>query len=64
MTGTHQLLTSWSNTDLDLHVELGTDAKCDVEGVGTVRFRLESRGFLGVADLLYVPELRTNVLSV
>ena len=50
--------------DLDLHVELGTHAKCGVEGVGTVRFQLESRGSLEVADVLYVSELRTNLLLV
>jgi hypothetical protein len=38
MTGTHDLFTRWSKIDSDLHVELGTHAKCVVEGVGTVRF--------------------------
>jgi hypothetical protein len=38
MTGTHELFTSWSETDSDLHVELGTHAKCGVEAVGTIRF--------------------------
>jgi hypothetical protein len=59
MMGTHELFTSWSETDSDLHVELGTHAKCGVEGVGTVRFQLESGGSLEVADVLYVP-LRRN----
>jgi hypothetical protein len=64
MMGTHELFTSWSETDSDLHVELDTHAKCGVEGVGTVRFQLESGGFLEVADVLYVPELKKNFLSV
>jgi hypothetical protein len=38
MTGTHELFTNLSKKDSDLHVELGTNAKCGVEGVGTVRF--------------------------
>jgi hypothetical protein len=60
MTGTHELFTSLSEKDLDLHVELGTNAKCGVEGVGTVRFQLESGGSLEVADVLYVPELKNE----
>jgi hypothetical protein len=64
MTGTHELFTSWSEIDSGLHVELGTHAKCGVEGVGTVRFHLESGGFLEVEDVLYVPELKKNLLSV
>jgi hypothetical protein len=64
MMGTHELFTSWSEMDSDLHVELGTHAKCGVEGVGTVRFQLESGGSLEVVDVLYVPELRRNLLSV
>jgi hypothetical protein len=34
MTGTHELFTSWLETESDLLVELGTHAKCGVEGVG------------------------------
>jgi hypothetical protein len=64
MTGTHELFTCFSEKDLDLHVELGTNAKCGVEGVGTVRFQLESGGSLEVADVLHVPELKMNLLSV
>jgi hypothetical protein len=58
MMGTHEFFTSWSETNSDLHVELGTHAKCGVEGVGIVRFQLESRGFLEVENVLYVPELK------
>jgi hypothetical protein len=58
MTGTHEFFTSWLETDSDRHVELGTHAKCGVEGVGTFEFQLESGGFLKVADVLYVTELK------
>jgi hypothetical protein len=64
MKGTHEFFTSWSETNSDLHVELGTHAKCGVEGVGIVRFQLESGGFLEVANVFYVPELKTNSLSI
>ena len=64
MTRTQELFANLSKEDLDLHVELGTNAKCVVEGVGTVRFQLESRGSLEVASVLYVSELKINLLSV
>jgi hypothetical protein len=63
MTRTHELFTNWSKMDSDLHMELGTHAKCGVEGIGTVKFQLESGGFLEVANVLYVPELKMNLLS-
>jgi hypothetical protein len=64
MTWTCELFTSWSETDSDMYVELGTHAKCGVEGVGIVRFYLDSRGFLEVAYVMYVLESRRNLLSV
>jgi hypothetical protein len=64
MMGTHELFTRRSKTHSELHVELGTHAKCGVEAVGIVGFQLELGGFLEVADVLYVPELRRNMLSV
>jgi hypothetical protein len=36
--GTQELFTSLLKKDLVLHVELNTNAKCGVEGVGTIRF--------------------------
>ena len=62
MTGTQELFTSLSEKDLDLHVELGTNAKCGVEGVGTVRFQLELGGSLKMSDVLYLPELKMNLI--
>jgi hypothetical protein len=58
------LFTNFSEENLDLHVDIGTNAKCGVEGVGTVRFQLELGGSLEVADVLYVPELKKSFLSV
>jgi hypothetical protein len=40
-------------------VELGTNVKCGVEGVGTVKFQLESGGSLEVTDVLYFLSVST-----
>jgi hypothetical protein len=53
-----------SEKELDLHVDLGTNVKCDVEGVRKIRFKLESGRSLEMADVLYVPELKNIFLSV
>jgi hypothetical protein len=45
-------------------VEIG-DEKCyKVEGVGSISFRLESGARLHVDEVLYVPGLKKNLLSV
>jgi hypothetical protein len=62
--GTQDLFTSLSEKDLDLHVELDTNVNCSVEGVETIRFQLELGGSLEVEDVLYVPKLNMNFLSV
>jgi hypothetical protein len=47
-----------------VHVEIGYDAKYAVEGEGTIMFQLKSRGSFDVHDVLYVPYLKKNLLSV
>jgi hypothetical protein len=49
---------------LRIHVELGDDAKYAVKGEGTILFQLESGGSFDAQDVLYVPGLRKNFLSV
>jgi hypothetical protein len=43
---------------------LGDDAKYAVKGEGTITFHLESGGLLDAQDVLYVPGLKNNFLSV
>jgi hypothetical protein len=45
-------------------VDLGTHSKCGVEGVGEIWFQLDSRVSLEVKDVLYVPEMKMNILPV
>jgi hypothetical protein len=45
-------------------VQLGDDAKYAVKGEGTITFHLESGGSLDAHDVLYVPGLKKNFLSV
>jgi hypothetical protein len=54
MTRTRLVFLSLSETDSDCCVGVGTSRQLAVKGVGSVRFQLESGGFLEVAEVLYV----------
>jgi hypothetical protein len=64
MTGARELFESFTESDSDVHVELGMGTKHAVKGSGTVPFQMESGGVLRVMNVLWVPELRRSVLSV
>jgi hypothetical protein len=64
MTGAWELFESFTESDSDVHVELGMGTKHAVKGSRTVPFWMESGGMLRVMDVLWVPELRRSVLSV
>ena len=50
--------------DLDVHVQLGDDAKETVKGEGKITFWLELGGSLNAHNVLYVPGLKKKSLSV
>jgi hypothetical protein len=60
----HELFIILTKMDSYVHVELGDDAKYVVKGERTVLFQLELGGPLGAQDVLYVPGLKNNWLSV
>jgi hypothetical protein len=45
-------------------VDLGDDARYAVKREGTIRFQLDSGGFLDAHDVLYVPGLKKKLLSI
>jgi hypothetical protein len=45
-------------------LELGDNTKYAVRGQGTVQFQLESGGSFDVQEVLYVPGLKKNLLSI
>jgi hypothetical protein len=50
--------------DSGVHVYLGDDARYIVKGKGIVTFQLDSGGSLDAHNVLYVPSLKNNLLSV
>jgi hypothetical protein len=64
MTGYKEILSDFKKKFFAEQVELG-DEKCyKIERVGSISFKLESGAMLHVDEVLYVPGLRKNLLSV
>ena len=53
-----------SETCLELEVVLGNDTVVRVVGRGTVRFNRESMEPIFLRDVLYVPGMKKNLVSV
>jgi hypothetical protein len=64
MTGMRSVFLSLTEIDSDCNVNCGVGPQLAVKGVGRVRFQLESGGFLEVVEVLYIPELTVNLLSM
>jgi DNA mismatch repair ATPase MutL len=64
MTGYKKILLDFKTKSFVEQVELGDDKCYKLEGVGTISFRLKSGARLHVDEVLYVPGLRKNLLSV
>jgi hypothetical protein len=64
MMGMRSVFLSVSKTSLDCHAKSEAHTKHALKGVGCVRFQLESGMSLEVDEVMYVPELSVNFLSV
>lgn len=64
MTGMRSMFLSFLEIDSDCHVGCGSSTTHAVNGVGCVKFQPESRGSLEVVEMLFVPELKVNLLSI
>ena len=64
MTGNKRFFKDLQEGGTRIHVELGDDARYQVQGVGIVSFERESGKPLSFADVLYVPGLTKNLISV
>jgi hypothetical protein len=64
MIGYKEIISDFETKSFAEHVELGDDKCYKIDGVGSISFRLESRARLHVDEVLYVPGLKKNLLSV
>jgi len=64
MTGNRVYFSQLKEKDMQFQIELGDDGKYTSRGVGTVSFDRESGSPLHLNDVLYVPGLKKNLVSV
>ena len=64
MTGFRDQLTNFVKKERHLHVVLGDDAIYNVKGVGTSTFQLDSNMQLQLSEVLYVPGMKRNLVSI
>ena len=64
MIGYKKPLSDLTEKDSSLQVELGDNAKYAIKGIGATPFHLESEYSLHMSDVLFVPRLKKNLLSI
>ena len=64
MTGNRGALTSYRKKKFTTHVELGDGSTYKIEGVGSTSLQVYSGMVLHIDDILYVPGLKKDLLSV
>jgi hypothetical protein len=64
MTGLQKSVTSLIEQNSQLQLELGDNSKYVVKGVGTTLFQLNSGNPLKMSEVLYIPRLKKNLLSI
>jgi hypothetical protein len=64
MSRSHKSLTSLTKENSRLQVELGDNVEYVVKGVGTTSFQLKSKKPLKMSEVLYVPGLKKNLLTI
>ena len=64
MTGQKRFFRDLQEGGTWIHVEIGDDALYQAQGVGTVSFQRESGKPLNFANVLYVPRLTKNPISI
>ena len=50
--------------DLGVHIKMGDDGRYSANGIGTISFERESRKPFIFKDVLHVPGLKKNLISV
>jgi hypothetical protein len=64
MTGIREHLTDLRDTEVRMEIALGDDSLVRAAGIGIVTFRRDSMPPISFRDVLYVPGLKKNLISV
>ena len=64
MTGDKELFSDLEEKDLQVHIEMGDDGRYSVTSIGTISFERESGKPFILKDVMHVPGLKKNLISV
>ena len=64
MTGNRDLFNDLEEKDLQQSIYFGDDERYSTTGIGTITFQRENGSHLRLVDVLHVPGLRKNLVSV
>ena len=64
MTGDRDLFSDLDEKDLGVHIEMGDDGRYSVTGIGTISFERESGKPFILKEVMHVPGLKKNLISV
>ena len=64
ITGNKEILSDFRKKNFSVQVELGNEASYAIKGTGSVKFQLKCGSMLHLEEVLYVPGLKKNLISV
>ena len=64
MTGDKKLFSDLEEKDLQMHIEMGDDGRYCVTDIGTITFERDSSKPFTLKDVMHVPGLKKNLVSV
>ena len=64
MTGDKDLFTDLDEKDIGVHIEMGDDGRYSAIGIGTISFERESGKPFILKEVMHVPGLKKNLISV
>ena len=64
MTGVREYFSSYKEEQMEFHITMGNRTKCTPVGRGTIDFQRESSTSTSATNVLHVPRLGMNLISV
>jgi hypothetical protein len=64
MTGDKELFSDLEEKDLKMHIEMGDNGRYSVTDIGTITFQRDSGNPFQLKDVMHVPGLKKNLVSV
>ena len=64
MAGDKELFSDPEERDLEMHIEMGDDKKYNFIGLGTITFKRQHGDPLTLKNVMYVPRLKKNLVSI